>query len=246
MALLLATYMLFPSWYRAVSQRVFSMIYTQHAQSLQSNTQNTGNNTSQKNHRLVPMFVIARPPQTPYDYLVTTIPEQQQVTRYKKGVWYVYDETETPVGYIEKVYPTVCIVTLFSAPGGSEVFAVNNYVSHAEGNGGGSFSLQILIDIAVPIGTPIIHQATGKVASTVIAVESIPEKNIQKVTGALKSSPLEMATVYVAQESNNIMLSEPIESVIDTAKSIATEAERTQREDDELSEDTDTHKPTTE
>ena len=246
MALLLVTYMLFPSWYRAISQRVFGMVYTQHAQSLQNNTQNTSNSTAQKNHRLVPMFVIARPPQTPYDYLIATIPEQQQVARYKKGIWYVYDETETPVGYIEKVYPTVCIVTLFSAPGGSEVFAVNNYVSHAEGDGGGSFSLQVPIDIAVPIGTPIIHQATGKIASTVIAIESMPEKNIQKVIGTLKSSPLEMATVYVTQESNDIMLSEPIESVIDAAKSTAIKAERTQRGGGELSENANTHKPTPE
>ncbi len=230
MAILLVTYILFPSWYRTVSQRLFSILYTQHAQSLQNDIPIASSNTVPKESELLPIFVMARPPQTPYDYLITTVPEHQQFTKYKKGTWYVYDETVKPIGYIEKVYPTLFIVTLFSAPKSNEVFSVNNYISRSKGEGGGGFSLQIPIDMAVTIGTPITHQATGKVVSTVIAINSIPEKNIQKVTGVLKRSPFEMATLYVAHKSNDTIVSKPVESAIDTAKSIATDEQHTQEE----------------
>lgn len=240
MALLLITYLVFPSWYRAVSQRVFSVIYTRHAQSAQDNIPITGGNIIHKEAELLPIFVMARPPQTPYDYLITTVPEQQQVTKYKKGTWYVYDETATPVGYIEKVYPTLFIITLFSAPGSDDIFAINNHVSHSRGVGGGGFSLQIPIGIKVAVGTPITHQATGKIVSTAVAVESIPEKNIQKVTGVLKSSPLEMATLYVEHEKGDAIIPKPIESAIEEAKSIVIDAQQAQEEDE------DAEKPTPE
>lgn len=226
MALLLITYILFPSWYRAISQKLFGVLYKQHAQSLQADTLAISNNVAYTTYELLPIHVIARPPQTPYDYLITTMPEQQQFTKYKKGVWYVYDEEARPIGYIEKVYPTLLVVTLFSAPGSNEVFSVNNYISRSKGEGGGGFSLQLPIDMTVKIGTPITHQATGKMVSTVIAIDRIPEKNIQKITGVLRRSPFEMATVYVAHEQNDTIVSNPVESAINKAKSIATKAQQ--------------------
>lgn len=227
-ALLIATYILFPSGYRVISQRVFGVLYTQHAQSVQDDTYSANDSMAYIEHGLVPAFVIARPPQTPYDYLITTVPENQQFMKYKKGIWYVYDEAIRPIGRIEKVYPTLFITTLFSAPGSDEVFSVNNYITRGKGEGGGSFSLQVPIDMAVTVGMPIIHQATGKVVSTVTAAESIPEKNIQKITGVLQRSPFEMATVYVPQEQNDPMVKEPIESAIEAAESIAENAQGAQ------------------
>ena len=228
MALLLLTYVLFPSWYRAVSQKVLGAIYVQHAQSLRNDTPIVSNDEAHINPTLVPIFTIVRPPQAPYDYLITTIPENQQFRKYKKGTWYVYDEKERPVGFIEKAYPTMLIVTLFSAPGSNEVFSVNDYVSRGRGEGGGGFSLQVPIDMEIAVGESITHQATGKIVSTVIAVNSIPEKNIQEVVGVLQRSPFEMATVYVAHTAPDAILSDPVESAIDAVKSIAKDAQDAQ------------------
>ena len=237
-AVLLATYLLFPEWYRHVSQVLFKAIYTQHAQLPQSDTATTSDTPAFEKDRMLPLFVIARPPQTPYDYVITTVPEQYQPAKYEKGVWYVHDTTGRPVGYVEKTYPSLLIITLFSASGSSEIFSVGGYSARGIGEGGGSFSLQVPIGMAIPIGAPIIHQATGEIVSAVVAIERVPEKNVQKVIGVLGSSPLEMAVVYIARKASTAPSPKSIESAIETAKTIAEDAQdaREKQEESETAE----------
>ena len=179
-AVLLATYLLFPGWYRYVSQALFRAIYARHAQLLQNGTAAVSGTTAFEKNGMLPLFVVARPPQTPYDYVITTVPEQYQPAKYEKGMWYVHDTAGRPVGYVQKTYPSLLIVTLFSASGSSEIFSVGGYSTRGIGEGGGSFSLQVPIGMAIPIGAPIIHQATGEIVSAVVAIERVPEKMCRK------------------------------------------------------------------
>ena len=226
MALLLITYLFFPSWYRAVSQRVFGVVYTRYAESLPSVPAASGVRVVPGELELLPMFVIVRPPQTPYDYVITTVPDQYQRAVYAgvAGVWYVYDTAMRPIGYVEKMYPSLFVVTLFSAPASNELFSVGDYVSRGTGEGGGAFSLQVPIDVAVSVGMPIVHQATGEIVSAVAAIDTVPEKNVRRVIGVLGSSPFEMAVLYMARTPNSALLSESIESAIDAANELSADA----------------------
>ncbi|MCY4576863.1 MAG: hypothetical protein OXB96_00305 [Candidatus Kaiserbacteria bacterium] len=231
-ALILATYILFPAWYRAISQKLFSTIYTQHAQVSQGRVP-AASDRAVTNPDLLPISVIVRPPQTPYDYVITTTPEQYQQTAHEEGVRYVYDTATRPVGFVEKAYPSLLIVSLFSAPGGNEKFSVNGYVTRGRGEGGGSFSLQVPIDMAVTVGAPIVHQATGKVVSTAVSIKRIPEKNVQQVIGVLGSSPLQMATLYIPRKQNTAPSRKTLDSAIEAAHSRAEDAQQEQEKQEE-------------
>lgn len=233
MAFLLITYIFFPSWYRTISQKIFGVVYTRHAQSLQNSDVDFSMPSVSRESGMLPVFVIARPPQTPYDYVLTTVPEQFQEANQQEGRWYVYDDAGQPVGYVEQWYPSLLVIPLFSAPGSDELFSVAGYVSRGIGDGGGSFSLQVPMDIAVTTGMPIVHQATGKILSTVVAIENIPEKNVQKVVGVLRESPLEIAMLYMAHEPNNAAQPEVVESTTDAVRTLADTARKEQAEDQE-------------
>ena len=233
MALLLITYYFFPSWYIAGSQKLFGAVYGRNAQLLQESGVSGTIADINFTEPTLPMFVIARPPQTPYDYIISTAPKGYQQSEQEEGVHYVYDENAKPIGYVEKMYASLFVVTLFSAPRSNEKFSVNGFVSDGVGEGGGSFFLQVPMDIAITVGMPIVHQVTGKVVSTVVAVNNVPEKNIQKVTGVLSSSPLEMAILYMAKKSETAAIPETVESVIDKVKSFSTDAEIEEETDTE-------------
>ena len=233
MALLLITYIFFPSWYRTISQKIFGVVYTRHAQSLQDGDVDFSMPLASRESEMLPVFVIAHPPQTPYDYVLTTVPEQLQEANQQEGRWYVYDDVGQPVGYVEQWHPSLLVIPLFSAPGSDELFSVAGYVSRGIGDGGGSFSLQVPMDIAVTTGMPIVHQATGKMLSAVVAIENIPEKNVQKVIGVLRESPLEIAILYMAREPDNAALPEVVESATDAAQTLADTARKDQAEDQE-------------
>ena len=233
MALLLITYIFFPSWYRTISQKIFGIVYTRYAQSLQDSDIDFSMPSVSRESGMLPVFVIARPPQTPYDYVITTVPKQFQEEGRQEGRWYVYDEAGQPVGYAEQWYPSLLVIPLFSAPGSDELFSVAGYVSRGIGDGGGSFSLQVPMDVAVAVGMPIVHQATGKILSAVVAIENIPEKNVQKVIGVLRESPLETAILYMAREPNNAVLPEAVESAADAARVLADTVQKEQEENQE-------------
>lgn len=219
--LLLVSYFVFPSLYVSVSQKLFTALYARTAHlSWEGSSMQLPIAQSEIGNDSIPLFVLARPPQTPYDFLITTALSED--IQEKKIGRYVYDDALVPVGFVEKKYPAVYVVTLFSALKSKEQFAVGDYVSSGIGEGGGSFSVQVPADIAVDVGMPIVHQATGAVVSTVVAVQPLPEKNIQQVIGVLHKSPLEMAVLYVERDAEREpataeMLEEVIQSIRDTA-----------------------------
>ena len=86
---------------------------------------------------------------------------------------------------------------LFSSSLSGELFSVAGYVTEGIGSGGGSFSLQVPLGHAVPVGTPIVHQATGETVSRVAVIETIAEKNIIRVGGVIGINPLETAELSV-------------------------------------------------
>ena len=225
MALLLITYIFFPSWYQSVSQKLFGAVYTHHATSLSGSSFVAGTHTVSASAGLLPLFVIARPPQTPYDYVITTVSDRYQSMIGATGRWYVYDASMRPIGYVEDKHASLFAVILFSAPTSDELFSVNGHISRGTGEGGGSFSLQVPIDVAISVGMPIVHQVTGEVASAVVAIERVPEKHIQRVVGVLGSSPLEMAVVYMAQAPRTASLPEPLETTLDAVEELSADAQ---------------------
>lgn len=193
---LLITYLVFPSFYIHISQKIFTVLYSKNTElrneiEIGKSMPVTGGETE----NMLQIRTIARPPQTPHDFLITTAPHKQT----DEMSHYVYTETHVPVGYIEKKYASVFVVTLFSAPKSNEQFAVNRYVSAGTGNGGGSFSIEVPNSIPVEVGMPIMHQATGRVVSAVVSVKDIPKKQMQQVTGIIQRSPLEIATLYLKE-----------------------------------------------
>ena len=191
--LFLATYLIFPSFYVAVSQKVFTFWYARHAHFYPEVSGAFSVDNPVASDKEVPLYVIARPPQTPYDLLVVKAPDgydEQNISRY------VYHDRSVPVGYIAEMYSAVYAVTLFSAPESSEQFSVGDYVTVGVGQGGGGLSLQVPVGVSVSVGMPITHQATGSVVGSVVAVEDLPEKNIQRVSGALQVSPFQVVVLY--------------------------------------------------
>lgn len=216
-ALLLITYLFFPSFYISISQRLFAVIYRHNAQSLQEfNNARLHSGVYVKND-ILPLNIIARPPQTPYDFLIATTASGHG--QEKEIAHYVYNSSLIPIGYIEKKYKSLYVVALFSSPKSNEKFSVNGYVSRGSGEGGGSFSIQIPADISVKIGMPITHQVTGTVVSVVAAIKYLPEKNIQQVIGILHSNPLQIATLYVKHETGEEpVTTTTVEEVIELIK----------------------------
>ena len=198
---LFVTYLFFPSFYISISQKLFTTIYTHNTESLQKiNTETLLlPDMHTKKDGFSPLNVIARPPQTPYDFFITTALSEHESE--KEISRYVYNDALVPIGYIEKKYTSVYVVTLFSSPKSREKFSVNEYVSEGVGEGGGSFSMQIPLGIPITVGMPIVHQVTGIPAGTVATMKNLPEKNIQQVIGILHSNPLRIAKVYVKNKT---------------------------------------------
>ena len=224
-ALLLITYLIAPSWYRTISQKIFGILYRQHAQYLLGNSEHADIVNTSPSEAVLPIFVIARPPQTPYDYLITTATKGNWRQKQEDEMQYVYNNKMEPMGYIEKMYQSVFTVTLFSSPKSEEQFSVNGYVSSGRGQGGGSFFLEVPLDVNITVGMPILHQMTGKIASTVITIKTVPEKNIQKVAGIVGSSPLEMGVLYMEKEPRSNSTPEAIDAITEEIEAFSKEAE---------------------
>ena len=221
--LLLITYAIFPATYAVLSQRIFTTIYIRNAQLLEKKgSMQLPNRQVSISGNVFPLHVIARPPQTPYDFFITSVLPKRE----EENTHYVYDSSLIPIGYIQKKYPAVYVVVLFSAPKSREQFAVNEYVTTGIGDGGGSFSMQVPADIPITVGMPITHQATGAIISAVALVRELPEKNIQQVTGVLHSNPLEIATLYVKREEEKVIVTpEVLEEVIQATKNASADTE---------------------
>lgn len=219
--LFLVTYLIFPSLYVAVSQKLFTFWYARHAHfySDVSDISSVGHVTVLDGE--VPLYVIARPPQTPYDLLLVKAPDARGVQDISH---YVYHGKSVPVGYVAGKYSSVYAVALFSAPQSREQFSVGEYVAVGVGQGGGSFSLQVPAAVSVSVDMPIIHQATGSVVGFVVAVEDLPEKNIQKVSGVLAISPFQMAVLYAFPGAEDeLVANRSVERAVEMLEQVADE-----------------------
>ena len=202
--LLLISYILFPSAYLSISQLLLTPIYQRIAET--DTTKKIGEITlPQRQGDMIPLFVIARPPQTPYDFLITTIPRTPNTSELISDDLseYVYSEDGLPIGYIYRKNKSTYTIAMFSSPISRETFSINDYSAIGKGLGAGSFSVQVPADIEIEIGTKVIHQPTGKVVGNVISVDKISEQNIQIVHSAI-NSPLLISTVFTAKENGTV------------------------------------------
>ena len=220
-AFFLITYAIFPAPYINISHQLFTFLYSRTARDAQErigNGQPFAAFVTDLGY-MVPLYVIARPPQTPYDFFITKAPVGYDEQKFSH---YVYATESMPIGYIERMYSAVYVVTLFSAPKSREQFSVGGFVGTGVGEGGGSFSVQVPAGIPVIIGEPIIHQATGAVVGAVAAVEDLPEKNIQKVAGVLHGNLFETTVLYVPHGARAISVTkEAVDKAIEQIHSSA-------------------------
>ena len=130
-AILLLGYLVFPSLYIAVSQKLFTVVYTYGMRLPEGADDTLPSLPVWGEGAVLPLYVIARPPQTPYDFFIATGFTANERKEYSSR--YVYDSDLVPVGRVTEVYPTVVVVTLFSAPRSSEQFAVGEYITAGGG-----------------------------------------------------------------------------------------------------------------
>ncbi len=185
----LVSYLLFPSLYVTVSSALFSAIYRypSHPEIQPAAADEPGT---------VPLYVIARPPQTPYDSVLVT----ERTGRPYTGSPYVYTEKGMPVGYIDKQRGSLYTVVLFSSALSKEIFSVDGHVAEGKGVGGGGFHLITPIDRSIRYGKSIIHQTTGAVAGSVITVDEISERNIQRIGSVIAENPAGMSVLYLRHD----------------------------------------------
>ena len=216
------TYYFFPTPYVALSQRIFSPLYRNSQAPLpQDLYKEELQKLPEAVKEMLPLYVLAQPPQTPYDFLIVTEPEQSWKELEDKSALigkYVYNATGTPIGCIHEEHEDVFVVILFSSPESREIFSVGDYVKKGEGTGNGGFYIQTPIDETIKVGMPIVHQPTGIVISHIIAIEKVPEKNIQRVMGTLDSNPLQTALVYVPPYGKEVLMQEEIDTAIEKAR----------------------------
>ena len=102
-------YIVFPAPFRLVSENLFLLVYT--PVSVSESGAVSASVNREDTH--IPLFVLARPPQTPYDFFITTAPEQPSVSDEKNVLFtlvepsdspieYVYTEFGTPVGFVKR------------------------------------------------------------------------------------------------------------------------------------------------
>lgn len=162
------SYLVFPEPYILVSQSLFRNIYSYTA---------PGNLSEQmiiSNTHMIPLYTLARPPQTPYDIILSVMPQragEEDIVGH-----YVFTEDRIPVGYIREKEHSFYTLVLFSSPESDEVFSVNGYTAKAQGVGSGGFIINVPLEVDIEPQTPIIHQATGTAASTIVTLEVLSEK----------------------------------------------------------------------
>ncbi len=200
-AVILLTFLFFPSVYIRVSQSLFSSLYRYNAPSAEINV--TSEYVYMDGKELTPLYTMVRPPQVPYDFILATRPpmndEPDIVSKY------VYNDRGIAVGYIHEKRDTIYVIVLFSSSVSRELFSVNGHISSGTGTGGGSFYLSTPIDADIVTGLPIVHQATGGTVSTVSVIERFPEKNVQRVHGIIAVNPLQTPMLYIrAQDERKI------------------------------------------
>lgn len=218
---ILLTYLLAPSVYQALSHQLFSVIYRYHAPPRTVLVHLPGTFPAQAG--VLSVRVLARPPQTPYDTIVTTTAD---VIGNPEGR-YVYNEQGVPVGRVSKQHRSVYHVTLFSSPNSEEVFSVGDFVAPGMGTGSGTFLVRVPARQHIAVGTPIMHQKTGVVVSSVAVTKKEPNGHVQDITGILASNPFETAEFFLLREESFMPSDRDIDTAIQSLREKGTDTQNT-------------------
>ena len=206
--LLLFIYVLFPSVYKNLSVALFSLVYTVHKPSSAIEVFTTAPQGSLR------LQVVARPPQTPYDFLIATHP-LDPIADSLVG-HYVYTAYSIPIGYIKEQRKEQFIIVLFSSPVSEDHFSIKGAIGKGEGLGGGGIALFLPSTTEVYVDDQVIHQATGIPIGEVIAISKKPEKQIVRATSALPLSPISITSLYVFPYRKKRITAASLEALINT------------------------------
>ena len=215
--LVLLSYAIAPAAYRALSQQLFTVLYRYNAPPRGVLTYPSDSFASRDDTAV--LRVLARPPQTPYDTLITTVAD---VAGNPDGK-YVYNADGIPVGRVRRRHRSVYQVVLFSSPKSEEIYAIDDMVVTGVGSGNGSFVVRVPISRPVSIGAPIRHQKTGVTVSTVVLVTEARQENVQEVVGVLASNPLETADLFLFRGDPPIPLDRDVETAIQAEEAAVTQ-----------------------
>ena len=222
---IVALYIFFPAVYVSVSQPVFSFLYGYNAPSKLITEE--WEYAYKKDDKATPLYVVARPPQTPYDsMLVTSVGDGEEMTGR-----YVYDHQGMPVGYVHEQRGSLYMVLLFSSSLSIESFSVNGYVTEGTGIGSGSFLISVPISNEVLPGTPIIHQVSGRVGGFATNIEKVVERNIQRLRSTIAINPIQTPVLYVLQNGGRRVSGADREVLL---KNTDNEVEKGRAEDGEI------------
>ena len=150
-----------------------------------------------------PLRVIARPPQTPYDFVITVArpepPGGGDIPWYDGA--YVRGREGVPVGRIEGKYGDTYLVILFSSPSSEELFSVGGAYRRRDGYRRGRF---LSADTAGRrySGRYADHASDdGENGGKVTAIETFPEKHTQLVKSVIAVNPTDLSVLFVENES---------------------------------------------
>lgn len=219
---ILITYLAVPTLYQSLSHRLFTVLYGYHAPERSIPLYRPG--TFPTRDGVERIRVLARPPQTPYDTLITTVAslEGDPIGRY------VFNADGVPVGRVLGQHRSVYQVVLFSSPKSEELFAVGDYVTIGVGAGSGSFVLSVPTSQNTITGAPIRHQKTGVTVSAVSLVADSSKETMQAITGIIASNPLTTADLFVfakEQYPDEATIESAVEEMVDEVQDEQVEQE---------------------
>ena len=187
--LLLLLYLFVPSVYSTLSHALFAKLYRYN---LPEWTPTTPLYTPEGALRLQ---VLARPPQTPYDLVITSMLSDTEPSLLRDH--YVYTQDGIPVGYVHTVQGAKVVVQLFSSTKSEEYFSVEGKSVKGKGEGGGGITLTLPLTVSLSPNAEVRHQATGISIGRTIAVREEQEKQLQWISTTLPVNPLELLSLYV-------------------------------------------------
>lgn len=176
-------YLLFPGVLKNISVSIFTPTFEYNKERLEGAKTITENELS----------VLIRPPQIPYDFLIAKNINKLEV----QPGHYIFNEKDVPVGVIKEVNKDVVLISLFSGTLSSPILSVNGFLVRSNGLGGGSFVINLPIDVELEIGDDIFLQDLGSRITRVERVELIDKTALKKVYGLIDLNLFEVSSLYV-------------------------------------------------
>ena len=227
-AVIVLTYLFFPSAYIQVSQTLFTKIYEYLEPPILSPAEHLPIASTTKR-----LQVIARPPQTPYDSMLAVLPVRTGIQGDDLVTRYVYNREGAPIGYIDEKRGDLYVIILFSSTLSEEIFSLDGYVVTGSGSGSGGFSITVPEHVTHLRGTPIIHQPTGIVVGSVVAAEDSLKQGFVHVHSTISSNPLQTPILYMpVQGGERISEKEQMEVITNLRNVLPGEQDAAVREDD--------------